>query len=208
MSFNPSSDSIAVTVPYFSLLKSSDLGRGAHNEPYIVSVAIDDHGVGNQAVSFNNTVFPRMRPGDRIDMIGDGHLLYGPRNPGAFVAFSVLVLESDEDLDQKLAVVVKQASESTDLKTILAGIASRASAALAGVNSAMALVAKLLAKNKDDELFRTGGTLLRDRQPPYQINRQFTNSNEYVELAVKVIPLSKANGQGASVKTATPAQKP
>jgi len=42
--------------------------------------------------------FPKVRKGATVRMLGDGHLLYGPANPGEFVAMSVLIMESDRDL--------------------------------------------------------------------------------------------------------------
>jgi hypothetical protein len=72
-------------------------------------------------------------------------------------------------------------------------------ATLAVLKELTQFVAGMLKNNKDDELFRTEGTFLRDGVVPYHINRQYTCENEYVSLVVKVIPLAKANGQGSDV---------
>ena len=57
--------------------------------------------------------------------------------------------------------------------------AGGARAALTGVDLALGIVLKVLNKNKDDELFRTGGTLLRDIAPAYYAGHEFKRNNEY-----------------------------
>jgi hypothetical protein len=96
-------------------------------------------------------------------MLGDGHLLYGPANPGEFVAMSVLIMESDRDirkLGDELDKLVKSKAVDLGLKAILA--ANPGSGAVLGVLKEMTqYIAGALKNNKDDELFRTdadGGT--------------------------------------------------
>ena len=49
--------------------------------------------------------FPKVRPKSTVTMLGDGHLLYGPKQPGEFVALSVLMMESDADIRNTAKVV-------------------------------------------------------------------------------------------------------
>ena len=54
-------------------------------------------------------------------MLGDGHLLYGPANPGEFVALSVLIMECDRDmrkLGEELDRVVKSKAVDLGVKDI------------------------------------------------------------------------------------------
>ena len=74
MPFDKTTDNIVITVPCFTLLKSSDLGKNANNEPYIVAAALDSTGAASQTASFTRAVFPKMKPGATADMIGHGHL--------------------------------------------------------------------------------------------------------------------------------------
>ena len=71
------------------------------------------------------------------------------------------------------------------------------------VREVTGLVAKLLAKNKDDELLRTEGVFLRDRSVPYSVNRRFIRDNEFVEVALQVIALDQANGEGPTATELT-----
>jgi len=100
--FDPHQDKIAITVPKFEFLKNSEgFLMQPYNEPYILSFAVDSSGRSEPRLDFNFEPFYKVRPGDTVKMLGDGLLLYGPRNPGEFVALSVLVMESDEDVRKR-----------------------------------------------------------------------------------------------------------
>jgi len=136
-------------------------------------------------------------------MLGDGHLLYGPKNPGKFVALSVLLMESDGDmreLGETIEGIVKSSTVELGIATIT--LASPGSSAILGILKELTqLVAGQLKHNRDDELYRTEGTFLRDHAVPYHVNRLYTGlGNDYVDLSMKVIPLSATNGQCAKMK--------
>ena len=82
--FNPKEDKIAVVIKEFTLLKKADGPLQRYSEPYIVSMAIDQYGANNPAIDFNILPYPKVRKGDVIDFGGQGHLIYGPANPGEF----------------------------------------------------------------------------------------------------------------------------
>ena len=202
MKFNPNHDKIAITIPKFSLLKHSDGIFQTYNEPYIVSVAIDASGNANPEIDFNFMHFPKTAPGDTVTMLGDGHIVYGPKNPGDFVAVSILIMEKDQDVrdfGQYLETVLQ--SNATDLG-INAIIATNPSSVvvLTMLRELTGLVAGFLKENKDDELFRVEGTFLKGKAVPYDINRLYTNQNDYVSLDLKIIPLQEHNEQGPAPK--------
>jgi len=203
MSFDPMKDKIAITLPDFTLKKNSDSIFGKYNEPYIVSLAVDDSGISTPKIMFNCMPFPKVKPGNSVNMLGDGHLIYGPKNPGQYVALSILVMESDSDmrdLGSKIEKIVNHKAVSLGMAAVIA--ANPGSAAIMGILKELTqLVAGTLKENKDDELFRTEGTFLRDHAAPYHINRKYSNlGNDYIDMSLQILPLSMPNGQGATVK--------
>lgn len=202
MPFDKNNDSIAITVPRFVLRKSSDGPWGTthlyRNEPYILTFAVDSNGLGTTKIDFNKASFPNVREGDEVNMIGDGHLVYGPANPGEWVAVSVLVMESDEGIrraGKTLEEIVQNASLDAGLRALLTANAT-AAAIGRGLLSVGEIVARILQLNTDDQLFLTHGVFLRDKPVPYDVNRLFRRRNEYIELDLKVVNLQSPNGQG------------
>lgn len=207
MAFDKLASKLAITIPYFKLLKSADgvlEGNNRYNEPYIVSLAVDQAGP-LPAVAFNLMPFPKVKPGESVQMLGDGHLIYGPKNPGDFVAVSVLVMESDSDVREKgeaLEQFVK--SKAVDLGLAAVTAANAPAGTILGILKELTqFIAGRLKSNQDDELFRTEGTFLRDDIVPYHINRSYTPSNSFVSMQLKIIPLDASNGQGSPPKTLT-----
>ena len=203
MAFDKTKDKIAITIPEFTLKKKADGILSKYNEPYIVSLAIDEQGSNNPKINFNVMPFPKVAVGGTVKMLGDGHLLYGPKNPGLFVALSVLIMESDSDMRElggKIEEIVGSKAVELGIAAIVA--ANPGAAAIIGILKELTqLVAGQLKQNKDDELFRTAGTFLRDHQVPYHVNRLYTGlGNDYIDLAMKIIPLNTPNGQGSETK--------
>lgn len=202
MKFNPNTDQIAITIPKFTLLRHSDSIFQMYNEPYILSMAIDASGNANPEIDFNFMPFPKIAEGGTVTMLGDGHLLYGPKNPGDFVAISVLIMEQDQDvrdLGEQLETVVESKALDLGIKAVIAANPGSA-IALAMLRELTGLVAGFLRTNKDDELFRTEGVYLKGRPVPYDINRSFTYQNDFVSLDLKIIPLQEHNEQGPAPK--------
>lgn len=196
--FNPKKDNIALVLKKFTLLKQAD-GIQKYNEPYIVSMAIGENGVkSNPTIDFNILPFPKVRKGDTVEMLGHGHLIYGPGNPGSFLAYSILFMESDEDIRQigaKVKKVVTSEVANMGLKALLTAVPTYATAlniltALGGV------VAEILQRNRNDELFRLNGTLLRDVKPSYDVLRTYERGNDFINANLSVIPLINSNGMG------------
>ncbi len=203
MPFDPNKDKIAITVPKFTLLKHVDGILQRYNEPYITSVAIDAAGGANPKIDFSFMPFPKVAKGGTVTMLGDGHLIYGPKNPGDFVAISVLVMENDQDirdLGKQIETVVQSKAVDLGIKTVVA--ANPGYAAVLGILKELtALVAGFLKENRDDELFRTEGTFLKGHPVPYHINRSYELGNDFASLSLNVIPLMEHNGQGPAPKS-------
>lgn len=203
--FNPKKDKIAVVIKNFTLKKKSEFFFDRYSEPYIVSMAIDKAGANNPAIDFNVLPYPNVRQGETVSFDGQGHLLYGPKNPGEFLAYTVLFLESDKDIRQAGKIIEEIiTSEATNIgaKAILAANPTYGTA-ITLLQKIAELVAVQMQKNKDDELFRRNGTLLRDVTPPYDILRTYTSENDFIKTNISVIPLTASNSLGAQGKKLT-----
>jgi hypothetical protein len=200
--FNPQSDKIAVVVKEFTLKKKSEVFFDKYSEPYIVSMAIDAGGAKNPSIDFNILPFPRVKKGDKVSFDGVGHLIYGPNNPGEFLAYSILFMESDQDVrdfGKDVEEVMKSEAVKIGAKALLAAVPTY-STAITILQKLTELMAVQLQKNKDDELFRRNGALLRDVVPAYDILRTYESSNDYIHTKTSVIPLLKSNNLGSQIK--------
>ncbi len=202
MSFDKNKSKIALTIPQFTVKKTPwELGEGKYTEPYIASMTVDATKQKTPAIAFNLMPFCKVRPGCSVKMVGDGHLIYGPANPGEFVATSVLIMESDRDI-QNVGQIIEDFVKSKAVELGMAAIIAAnvgSAAILAVLKELTQFVAGMLKNNKDDELFRLEGTFLRDGPVPYHINREYRYSNDFVEVVLGIIPLDVANGQGSPI---------
>lgn len=192
MNFNPQQDAIAIAVPAFRVRRGTD-GLARYTEPYLVSLAIDEAGLANPepVLHLNSLYFPKVAKWTWVNFGGQGRLIYGPKNPGSFVSYSVLFMENDSDV-RKLGEMVEKVIKSTEAQTILGTLTAANptyQAATLVLTQLTALVAGMLKQNEDDELGRFEGTFFRDFTPPYNIGDQFTHQNDFITCPVKVIPL-------------------
>ncbi len=200
--FNPKTDKIAVVLKEFTLKKKSDPFYRKYSEPYIVSMAIDAEGANSPAIDFNVLSFPNVRKGDTIKFDGRGHLIYGPKNPGSFLAYTALFMENDKDIrdtGEMVEKIVKSEAVNLGIKAILAAQPTWATA-MTILQKLSELVSIQLQKNKDDELYRRNGTLLRDVTPPYDILRTYIGENDFIKAHVGIIPLKESNKLGCPIK--------
>jgi hypothetical protein len=189
--FDPVNDKIAIVIDEFELKKNPDWPL-RYSEPYIVSMAIDQNGANNPAIDFNILPFPKVKKGDVVDFGGQGYLVYGPANPGEFVAYSILYMESDSDmrsLGQAIQEIIQSEAAKSGAAAVLAANPGFATAGRVLGDLAL-IIADRLKKNKDDELFRQNGTLLRGTDVPYDIKVPFESSNSFIRSKISVIPLS------------------
>lgn len=200
--FNPTSDKIAVVIKEFTLKRKSEIFLDKYSEPYIVSMAIDEAGANNPAIDFNILPFPNVHKGDKVSFDGQGHLIYGPKNPGAFLAYSILFLESDKEVrafGELMEEIIKSEAVNISTKALLLA-APTYSTAITVLQKVAGLITTLLQKNKDDVLYRRNGTLLRGVNPPYDILRTYESSNNFIAVKTAIIPLHTSNKLGAQPK--------
>lgn len=197
--FDKMNDKIAFTMTELQLLRKADGIFDRYSEPYVVSLAVDSDGVASRSIKWNVETWPKIAKGGKCALIGDGYMIYAPKNPGEFLAVSLLVMESDQDIrnfGKHLETVIKSEGVKLSLDVILASNPSSAGV-LAALKELTSLVASSLQKNRDDMLFRVEGTFLRDTPNPYHINRQYQVGNDFISLTMGAIPLDVPNGQGA-----------
>lgn len=200
--FDKKKDKIALVVREFTLKKKSEIFFDRYSEPYIVSMAIDEGGASSPSIDFNILPFPRVRKGETVRMEGQGHLIYGPKNPGEFLAYSILYMESDQDVrdfGKLVEDILKSEAVNMGAKLLLAASPTY-STAITVLQKLSELIAVQLQKNRDDELFRINGTLLRDVIPAFDILRSYTSENDYIQSKTEVIPLRTSNSLGAQIK--------
>ncbi|MCD6366607.1 MAG: hypothetical protein J7L46_03605 [Bacteroidales bacterium] len=200
--FDPFKDNIAVVVKNFKMKKKSESFLDRYSEPYIISMAVDQDGAHNPAVDFNVMPFPHVRKGDTVSFDGQGHLIYGPANPKEFLVYSILFMESDKDIravGEKVESVIKSEAVKMGAKALLLANPTYATA-ISLLQKFSGLVASEMKKNKDDELFRRNGTLLRDVIPAYDILRTYESENDFIKTNIGIIPLSASNHLGEQTK--------
>jgi len=201
MSFDRTKDKIAVTIPKIKLRLSADglLPKSTwyDNEIYFVSVAVDAKGASQKQIEFGHAYWPAIRRFEECHMTGHGALVYGPKNPGEFVAYSILVMESDEDV-RRTGARAKEAlgiaGRVLDLASLLPAIKTYATA-LSVAKTIGEFVAGQMTKKEDDRLIKVEGVHLRDYGVPYNINRTFTHKSRWVEIHDKVLALDAPNGE-------------
>lgn len=200
--FDAKEDKIAVVVKQFTLKKKSEIFFDKYSEPYIVSMAIDESGANEQAIDFNILSFPNVRKGDIVSFDGDGHLIYGPKNPGEFVVYTVLFMESDKDVKDFgsfLESTLQSEVANLGMKALLAAVPAYGTAATL-LQELAQHIARKLQQNKDDELYRRNGTLFREKLPPFEIGRSYVSENDFIQAKTSIIPLSDSNMMGSQVR--------
>ena len=195
--FDPKKDNIAIVIKEFTLKKKADKFQ-RYSEPYIISLAIDESGASNPTIDFNILPFPMVRKGDTVKMVGQGHLIYGPKNPGNFVAFSILFMESDRDvrdLGKSIEKIVKSEAVKGGTKALLKALPTHTTS-IQVLLQLTDLISKMMQRDKDDELFRRNGTLLQGTTPPYDILRIYQGENDFIKSELSIIPLKSSNKLG------------
>ena len=195
--FDPGVDKIALMLQSFRLLKKTDNFRYA--EPYVVGFSVSGNQRTEQPFEFVFQTYPNTRKGELKDFKGDGLRLYGPANPGEYLAFSILLMESDADV-RETGRMIQEALDSKLLKdTLPALVMANPTAAIATqlLTEVTNIVSGIMSKNKDDELLRMSGTLFQNvigtSYLPYRIKENFKDQNHKAEIEVRVEALAGAD---------------
>ena len=111
-------------------------------------------------------------------------------------------MESDRDIrnfGQMVEDILTSEAINGSAKVLLAATPTY-STALNVLQKIAELTALQLQKNKDDELFRRNGTLLRDVIPSYDILRTYKSENRFIQMQTSIIPLKESNQIGVQTK--------
>jgi len=193
--FNPLEDKIAVVVKDFTLKKKGEGWFNKYSEPYIISMAIDQSGANNPAIDCNIQPYPKVKKDELVSFDGVGHLVYGPKNPGEFLVYSVTFMESDQDIRtaaNTIEGIIKSEAIKIGAKALLVANPTY-STAVQLIGKIGSVVIDCMKKNKDDELFKRNGTLLRGTVPAYNIKETFPSENAFIKTNIAVMPLISAN---------------
>ena len=181
---------IAIVTNWLKWKKSADPHWAS--EPYVISMAFDSHTLKGEAIEpfFNGLPFPNVLVGDIVPMLGRGHMFYGARDPGGFVALSIFWMEKDAGA-RDLGQTISDLQADKKIKSSLKAIANLAGEGLAkllpGVGAVATIVAEALKLNKDDEIFHSDGVYFRSDDPPYDIGTDKVIGNVFMDFNLKVI---------------------
>ncbi len=200
--FNPNKDKIALMLKSFTIL-AKDAGirkkKRRYSEPYFVGLSISESGFGTQQINFVTEAYPNTRRADRREFLGNGMRVYGPENPGMFLVFDILVMESDSDV-RAVGESIRSIMNSKEVKsTILPMLAVNPSMAVAieVLSAAANLLGKILEKNKDDQLMRVHGTLMRDVMGsnllPFNVGQIISDKNDFASVEFEVLGIKNSS---------------
>jgi len=197
-------------------IKLKKFGRvEVKNEVYFLCLGIDQnlkpqnnipdslHLISDTFKSYNkysvasvSPIFRNIRRGDSLPILGDGLLLYGPKDPGGKIALHGAVMESDDrsrDLGKTIEEGLKHAGLFSIIdKTLAQGSLSapQMSVITAAARFAFETVTYFLKRDGDDVIstFHYSSTYQKDRAgyalPPD--GRMFTYSDRYVDVSLDV----------------------
>jgi hypothetical protein len=194
--FNPNKDKIALMLKSFTITaKDEGIGKKKrqYSEPYFVGLSLSESGFGAQQINFVTDSYPKTRRGDRREFLGNGMRVYGPENPGGFLVFDILVMESDSDV-RAVGDSIRSIMNSKEVKgTILPLLAVNPSMAVAVevLSATSNLIGKILQNNKDDQLMRVHGTLMRDimgsNSLPFNVGQIISDKNDFASVEFEVL---------------------
>ena len=125
--------------------------------------------------------------------------VYGPENPGGFLVFDILVMESDSDV-RAVGDRIRSIMNSKEVKsTILPLISVNPSMAVAMevLSATSNLIGKILQENKDDQLMRVHGTLMRDvmgtNALPFNVGQIIPDKNDFANVEFEVLGIKSTS---------------
>lgn len=192
--FDPVKDKIALMLQSFTLLKKPDAFRYA--EPYVLGFTVSSNQPVGQPFAWAYHTYPNTKKGERKDFHLEGLRLYGPENPGEFLAFSILLMESDAKA-RDMGKAIQEALNSNLVKNILPALAMAnptATVALKLLTGVTDIVAGIMVSNNDDELLRISSTVFQSvigtSQLPYRIKESVKERNAKAEMELRIEALA------------------
>lgn len=197
--FNPNKDKIALMLKSFKIKSKDGVFKKKYSEPYFVGLSISENGFSTQQLNFVTNHYPNTKIHDLREFKGEGMRVYGPDNPGGFLVFEVLLMESDADV-RKVGETLDKIMDSEQVKSTLGLLtAGNPSLVIAEkvMNTISGIVVNLLKENKDDELIRVHGTLMRDVMGkddlPFRVGQLISDSNDVAEVAFEVLGIKNSS---------------
>lgn len=200
--FDPDQDKIALMLKSFTV-KVKDKGLGKKNrqylEPYIIGMSIAQNGIGNLGINLANASYPNTRMNEKKEFIGNGLRIYGPENPGDFLVFEILVMESNQEI-RDAGKVLGEVMGSDEIKNnLLPKLAVNPTMGIATqvLSTVCSLVSKILKDTRDEQLLRIHGTLMRDiigtTDLPFMVGKTISDKNDMAHAEFDVIGLGKGD---------------
>jgi hypothetical protein len=211
--FDAHQDKIALMLKSL-IVKTKDGGVSKksrrYSEPYIIGLSIAESGLGNQQINFADQYFPNTRINQKKEFLANGLRVFGPENPGQFLIFDILVMESD-DKERKNGERLRQIMNSADVQSkilpMLSGINPTMAVATEVLSILGSLIANQMKANRDDELLRVHGTLLRDvmgtDSNPYNVGDLITDANDAAEVEVSIFAVKKSDRHQKQTESVT-----
>ena len=200
--FNPNKDKIALMLKSYTILRNDgglSKNKRQYSEPYFIGLSISESGFGNQKINFVTDFYPKTRKDDKREFLGNGMRVYGPENPGMFMVFNILVMESDSDI-RAVGEKIREIMNSKEIKgTVLPMLAVNPSmeVAVKVLTTTADLVGKILKNNKDDELIRVHGTLMRDvmgtTSLPFSVGQILSDKNDFASVEFEVLGIKNTS---------------
>ncbi|MCC7145643.1 MAG: hypothetical protein IT443_04285 [Phycisphaeraceae bacterium] len=194
MSDTLSDSSIAVTLTRLCLPKRyEDVVDGDFEQPYLVCMAMDQASRRNLCLYYSFLPFPKLAGGGAVRLLDQGYPLYGPSTPGDFVLLTLMVMESERNLqtlNAQLADLIGSQSAALGLPSALADSEYRPSDLLTMLKELTDFLTGTLTATSDNELFRLQISFFRDDPIPYQLNREYDLGNDYVDLTLRICPMA------------------
>lgn len=192
--FDPLEDNIAVFITTLRIRKPFDFG--SHLDPYIVVIATDKK---DNAVRMNvsHFAFPGAKLYQQIITPDNAVLLYGPENPGEFLTLSIMLLESDTDIQNAGKQLEAAINASAISANVIARLTANPTAMVATALAADVLrgIAHTMQQNKDDPIMFVHDSWLQGLTPPYGINQYKLHSSDNAEISLRVSPIMKQSQQ-------------
>jgi hypothetical protein len=199
--FDAHQDKIALMLKSLTV-KTKDSGFGKKNrrysEPYVIGLSIAENGLGNQKINFVEQYFPNTRIHQKKEFLANGLRIFGPENPGDFLVFDILIMESDDKErknGEKLRQIMNSVEVTNGILPKLAGINPTITVATEVLGLLGSLISSQMKANKDDDLLRTHGTLMRNvmgtDSHPYNVGDLITDANDAAELEVSIFAIKR-----------------
>lgn len=192
--FNPLEDNIAVFMTTLRIRKPFDFGN--HLEPYIVVIATDKK---DNAIRMNvsHFAFPGAKIYQQIITPDNAILLYGPANPGEFLTLSIMLLDSDADIQNAGKQLEAAINTSAIAADVIARLTANPTAMVATTLAEEVLqgIAHIMQQNKDDPIMFVHDSWLQGLTPPYGINQYKLHASDSAEISLRVSPILKQSQQ-------------